>query len=333
MREINTRFERGDIPVDNEKKLSIIVPLYNEEATIGTLYSRINNHSESISLEYVFIDDGSRDRTLYEVQKLAKIDNRIKYISFTRNFGKEAAMLAGLQNASGDIVSIIDADLQDPPEMLFHMAEELLNSDKYDCIAAKRGDRKGEPIIRSFFSSCFYKVFNKISDIEIVEGARDFRVMKRNMVNSILQFSEKNRFSKGIFEWVGYETKWVEYENVTRIAGKSAWNFRSLLRYSFEGIISFSIAPLQFISAIGLVMCAISALLIIAIVISVLVNGGDPVEGRPTLLCVIFFMGGIQLLSMGIVGQYIGKIYNEVKRRPDYIVKNSNIFSTDDTDR
>lgn len=312
-----------------EKKfLSIIIPSYNEEKTILTLFERLKKVETRLFhyiVNYIFIDDGSYDNTLKCIEKMASNNEKIIYISFSKNFGKEAAILAGLEHADGDYVAIMDADLQDPPELLIKMMAEFENDNEYDCIAARRVTRKGEPIIRSFFARIFYKIFNKLSDIEIADGARDFRVMNRNMVNAILMLKEKNRFSKGLFSWVGFKTKWMEFENIERSAGETKWSFAKLITYSLEGIMSFSTIPLQLASWLGMILCVISALVILIIIVSVLAFHGDPVQGRPTLLCVIMFLGGVQLLSIGILGQYIGKMFIEIKNRPNYIIKKSNI--------
>ena len=309
----------------NKKKISIVVPMYNEQETVGILYRELDRVSEKLSdynMEFVFVDDGSTDGTLEEIQKRTK-DKRIRYISFSRNFGKEAAIYAGLSNASGDYVAVMDADLQDPPALLPHMVE-LLESGACDNVAARRVNRKGEPRIRSFFARCFYKVMRKLSQIDIADGARDYRLMKREMVDSVLAVSEYNRFSKGIFAWVGYRTKWLEYENVERAAGETKWSFFKLVHYSIDGMINFSDKPLRLSSLLGLVFTILSFLAIVVEVIRALVFG-DPVAGWPSLVCIITFMGGIQLFCMGIMGQYIAKTYMEVKRRPHYIISRTNL--------
>ena len=247
----------------------------------------------------------------------------MNYLSFSRNFGKEAAIYAGLQNASGQYVALMDADMQDPPLLLPEMMS-YLQTDEYDCVATRRSDRKGEPPIRSFFAKCFYKLINKMSDADIVDGARDFRLMKRPMVDAILSMTEYNRFSKGIFAWVGYETKWIEYENRERSAGETKWSFFKLLRYSVEGIVSFSNTPINIASYLGLVLTIVSALALFFIVGRALIFG-DPVPGWPSTASIITFIGGVQLFVMGVMGQYISKTYMEVKRRPHYIIKESNL--------
>ena len=262
-----------------------------------------------------------------EIRKLAKQDARVRYVSFSRNFGKEAAMYAGLKSASGDYVALMDADMQDPPALLPQMIQ-MIESGECDNVATRRVNRKGEPPIRSFFAKCFYKVMRKLTHIEIADGARDYRLMSRAMVNSILSVCEYNRFSKGIFAWVGYETRWLEFENVERAAGETKWSFWKLVRYSFDGIVNFSDTPLRISSYLGLLLTGLSFVAIIIEVIRALVFG-DPVAGWPSLVCIITFIGGIQLFCMGIMGQYIAKTYMEVKRRPHYIVKESNIEEFD----
>lgn len=310
----------------DKKKISIVVPMYNERETIGILYGALNKVSHKLSsydMEFVFVDDGSSDGTLEEIQKLAEADQRLRYVSFSRNFGKEAALYAGLTNAAGDYIAAMDADLQDPPALLPRMVE-LLESGQYDNVATRRVNRKGEPRIRSFFARCFYKLMRKLSQIDIADGARDYRLMKREMVDSILAVSEYNRFSKGIFAWVGYQTRWLEYENVERAAGETKWSFFKLFRYSIDGMINFSDQPLRLSSLLGLVFTLLSFLAIVVEVIRALVFG-DPVAGWPSLVCIITFMGGIQLFCMGIMGQYIAKTYMEVKGRPHYIIRKTNI--------
>ena len=304
--------------------------MYNEQEALDILYRELKRVTETIpehEFEYLFVNDGSKDTTLDEIKKLAEQDARVRYVSFSRNFGKEAAMYAGLKSASGDYVALMDADLQDPPSLLPEMLELLL-SGEYDCAATRRTTREGEPPIRSFFAKCFYKVMRKLTHIEIADGARDYRLMSRAMVDSILSVSEYNRFSKGIFAWVGYETRWLEFENVERAAGETKWSFWKLVRYSFDGIVNFSDTPLRISSYLGLLLTGLSFVAIIIEVIRALVFG-DPVAGWPSLVCIITFIGGIQLFCMGIMGQYIAKTYMEVKRRPHYIVKESNIEEFD----
>ena len=306
-------------------KVSIVVPMYNEQESLGILYQELNRVTDTIKdyeFEYLFVNDGSKDNTLQEIQKLAAADERVHYVSFSRNFGKEAALYAGLSNADGDYIATMDADLQDPPSLLPQMLA-MIESQDCDNVATRRVNRKGEPPIRSFFARCFYKLMRRLSNIDIADGARDYRLMSRAMVDSILSVSEYNRFSKGIFAWVGYETKWLEFENVERSAGETKWSFWKLVRYSIDGIINFSNTPLQISSYLGMILTMVSFIAIIVEVIRALVFG-DPVAGWPSLVCIITFIGGIELFCMGIMGQYIAKTYMEVKRRPHYIIKESN---------
>lgn len=310
--------------------LSVIVPCYNEEQVIEIFYNRINEifnimkkEYKELEFEIMFVNDGSKDKTLKIIKKLSELDLQVSYVSFSRNFGKEAAMYAGLQNAAGDYVAVMDADLQDPPEYLIQMYKELLCGE-YDCIAAKRETRKGEPVIRSFFARMFYKGINKISKTEIVDGARDFRLMTRQMVDAILEMSEYNRFSKGIFGWVGFETKWIGYKNVERAAGTTKWSFWKLLLYALDGVMAFSTAPLVMATILGLIFFVIAIIMIIVIIAKTLMFG-DPVAGYPSMICVIFMLGGIQLLCIGVMGQYLSKTYLEVKNRPIYIAKEKKI--------
>ena len=306
-------------------KISIVVPMYNEQESLGILYKELNRVTDTLpeyEFEYLFVNDGSSDATLAEIRQLAEKDKRVRYVSFSRNFGKEAALYAGLKNATGDYVATMDADLQDPPALLPQMIA-MIEAGDCDNVATRRVNRKGEPPIRSFFANCFYKVMRHLSHIEIADGARDYRLMSRAMVDSIVSVSEYNRFSKGIFAWVGYETKWLEFENVERSAGETKWSFWKLVRYSFDGIINFSETPIRISSYLGLLLTVLSFVAIIIEVIRALVFG-DPVAGWPSLVCIITFIGGIQLFCMGIMGQYIAKTYMEVKRRPHYIVKETN---------
>lgn len=302
-------------------KLSIIVPCYNEEEAIPFFYQAVDNLSKKmkVKFEFLFVDDGSKDHTLQVLKELHKKDRRVRYLSFSRNFGKEAGMYAGLEAAEGDYVAIMDVDLQDPPEMLEEMYH-ILTTTSYDCVATRRVSRKGEPPIRSFFARCYYRLINKISKTEIVDGARDFRLMTRQMVNSILELKEYNRFSKGIFSWVGYNTKWLEYENVQRVAGTTKWSFWKLFLYSLESIVAFSTVPLAISSIFGILFCLIAFFLILVIIAKTLIFG-DPTSGWPSLVCIIFFVSGIQLFCLGIIGQYLSKMYLETKKRPIYIVK------------
>lgn len=304
------------------EKISIIVPCYNEEEAMPLFYDEICKTAstfDKVDFEFIFVNDGSRDRTLEVARDLAKKDKRVRYISFSRNFGKEAAMLAGLEYSQGDYVAIMDADLQDPPSMLHDMYDGIKN-EGYDCVATRRVSRKGEPPIRSFFAKCYYKLINKISDTEIVDGARDYRLMSRQMVDSILSLKEYNRFSKGIFSWVGYNTKWLEYKNVERVAGTTKWSFWKLFLYSLESIVAFSTVPLAISSIIGILFFIISMIMIVFIIVRT-ITFGDPVAGWPSLVCIIFFVSGVQLFGIGVIGQYLSKLYLEVKGRPIYIVK------------
>ena len=303
-------------------KISIVVPCYNEEASLPIFYVEMNRLSEKLKdkeLEMIFIDDGSKDQTLTILRDLAKKDERVNFLSLSRNFGKEAGMYAGLEKALGDLVAVMDVDMQDPPELLLTMIQEMEDGE-YDSVATRRVDRKGEPPIRSFFARCFYRIINRISKADIVDGARDFRIMSRRMVDSILAMTEYNRFSKGIFGWVGYRTKWIPYVNVERVAGESKWSFWKLFLYSIEGIIAFSTAPLALASVSGLVFCLISFLMILVIIFKTLMFG-DPVSGWPSLVCILLLVSGVQLFSIGILGQYMAKTYMEVKKRPLYFVK------------
>lgn len=306
------------------KKLTVIIPCFNEEEALPIYYqemSKVMAEMPELETELLFVDDGSTDRTLRVMKDLHILDARCQYLSFSRNFGKEAAIYAGLRNATGDYVAVMDVDLQDPPHMLPHMYK-ILEQEGYDSVATKRSTRTGEPRIRSFLSESFYKLINKISKTEIVNGARDYRLMKRNMVDAVLNMSEYNRFSKGIFEWVGFRTKWLEFENVERSAGTTKWSLKKLFFYSMEGITGFSVAPLSLASIMGVVFCLLSFIIIGFIVLRTLI-WGDPVSGWPSLVCIVFFVGGIQLLCTGIVGQYLSKTYLETKHRPIYILKES----------
>jgi len=308
--------------------LTIVVPCYNEDAALPYFFSEIGQVADSMSatknlaFELLFIDDGSRDRTLELLERFAQEDVRVRYISFSRNFGKEAAMYAGLKNAKGDYVAVMDADMQDPPSLLPEMYE-VLTAGKYDSVATRRVDRTGEPPIRSFFARCFYKLINKISEADIVDGARDFRLMKRKMVDAIVSMGEYNRFSKGIFGWVGFRTKWLPYENVERVAGETKWSFWKLFKYSLQGIVAFSTAPLAIASVFGLLLC-FAAFVIICVIIVKTIAFGDLVGGWPSLACLILFMGGLQLFCTGILGQYLAKTYLETKHRPIYIIGKTN---------
>ncbi|MCD7826296.1 MAG: glycosyltransferase family 2 protein [Clostridiaceae bacterium] len=303
------------------QKISLIVPCYNEEECLYAFDSEINHvvsQMPEYSFELLFVNDGSGDKTLDIIRELAQKREYVRYLSFSRNFGKEAAMYAGFCNVTGDYVAIIDADLQDPPSLLPEMMK-ILETNEYDSVATRRVSREGEPKIRSFFARQFYKLMNHISDADIVDGARDYRLMKREMVDAIVKIGERNRFSKGIFGWIGYRTYWYPYENVERTAGETKWNFFSLFKYSIEGIISFSQMPLGIASWMGVTCTGIAFLAILFIIIRRLAFG-DPVQGWASMICIIIFLGGIQLFAIGIIGQYIAKIFNETKHRPHYII-------------
>ncbi|MDO4942311.1 MAG: glycosyltransferase family 2 protein [Lachnospiraceae bacterium] len=306
------------------KKISVVVPCFNEEEAIPVYYQEmchVMKEMSGITFEIIFVDDGSSDGTLTILKELNEKDKRCKYLSFSRNFGKEAAIYAGLKNTVGDYVATMDVDLQDPPSMLPEMYRILIEED-YDNVATKRSTREGEPKIRSFLSESFYKFINRISKTEIVNGARDYRLMKRKMVDAVLEMSEYNRFSKGIFEWVGFRTKWLEFQNVERCAGETKWSIRKLFVYSIEGITGFSVAPLSLASIVGVCFCLLSFFMILFIIIRTVI-WGDPVDGWPSLVCIIFFVGGIQLFCTGIVGEYLSKTYLETKHRPIFILKDS----------
>lgn len=307
------------------KLCSCIVPCFNEEEVIPLYYEemqKVRKQEEGkIDFEIIFIDDGSKDKTLEVIKKLSEQDECIHYVSFSRNFGKEAAMYAGFEHANGEYVVTMDVDLQDPPHLIPEMIR-CIEEEGYDSVATRRVTRKGEPPIRSFFARRFYGLINKISDADIVDGARDFRMMKRDMVNAILSMPEYNRFTKGIFGWVGFKTKWIEFENVERSAGETKWSFWKLFRYALEGIIAFSTVPLTIVSLIGVIVCIIAFLFLLFVVIRAVIFG-DPVAGWPSLICVISFLSGIQLLGIGVVGMYLSKTYLETKKRPIYIKKES----------
>ena len=305
--------------------LSIVVPCYNEQEALPYFYKEICRVAEQMKashgadFEFIFVDDGSKDKTLSIARELHKQDERVRYISFSRNFGKEAGILAGLEAAKGDYVAMMDADLQDPPALLPQMLDALLEED-YDCAATRRTTREGEPPIRSFFARMFYKIINRLSDADIVDGARDYRLMRRRMVDAILALPEYNRFSKGIFGWVGFKTKWLEYVNVERVAGETKWSFWKLFLYSLEGIVAFTTAPLALASLIGIIFCVLAFVMILFIIVRTLLFG-DPTSGWPSMVCIIFLCSGVQLFCMGVLGQYLAKTYMEVKHRPVYIVR------------
>ena len=305
-------------------ELSIIVPCFNEQESIPYFYEELLKvlTNMDITYEIIFIDDGSKDTTLQKMKELSERDSNVVYLSFSKNFGKEAAMYAGFVNARGRYVAVMDADLQDPPALLPKMLEKV-ESGAYDSVATRRVSRKGEPRIRSFFARRFYQLINKISDADIVDGARDYRLMKREMVEAIVAMEEYNRFSKGIYGWIGFKTYWLPYENVERVAGESKWSFWKLFRYAIEGFINFSKAPLEIVSWTGIGMTFVSVLVLIFIVLRRLLFG-DPVAGWASLICVIIFVGGIQMFSIGIMGQYISRMYMETKKRPHYIVSETN---------
>lgn len=303
--------------------LSVIVPCFNEEENVSLFYEELMKNKEffksrELSVEIIYVNDGSKDNTVSEVKKLHERDECVKLISFSRNFGKEAAIYAGFEKAKGDYVVMMDADMQDPPSLLPELFKYI--DEGYDSVATRRVSRKGEPVIRSFFARAFYKLMNKISRIDLVDGARDYRLMTRQVVDAVLALGEYNRFSKGIFGWVGYETKWVEFENVERTHGETKWSFWGLVKYSLEGIIGFSTAPLSLASYMGVLFCALAFVLIVVIVVRTSIFG-DPTNGWPSLVCIISLISGVQLMCLGIIGQYLSKTYLEVKNRPLYLVK------------
>lgn len=303
--------------------LSIVVPCFNEEESVSIFYSEIESTLKDYNYEIIYVDDGSKDNTLENIKKLANENLNVKYISFSRNFGKESALYAGLKSSKGDLVCVMDVDLQDPPSLLPEMISAIEN-EEFDIVATRRVSRAGEPRIRSFFARRFYKLINKLSKIDLVDGARDYRVMTRIVVDALLQLNEYNRFSKGLFEWVGFKTKWIEYENVERVAGETSWSFWGLFNYSIEGIVAFTAVPLSLSTLLGIFFSIVAFLLIIVIVLKNIFFS-DPVAGWTSTICVILLLGGIQLFSIGIVGKYLEKTYTEVKNRPIYIVEESNI--------
>lgn len=307
-------------------KISVIVPCYNEEEVLPLFYkeiTRVAGEMKGQYIEVIFVNDGSRDGTLKLLKEFASDDERMKYISFSRNFGKESAMYAGLEHADGDFVVFMDADMQDPPLLLPKMYDIVKNED-FDSVATRRVDRKGEPPVRSFFARKFYKLMNRYSNTEIMDGARDFRLMNRRFADSLLELKEYNRFSKGLFGWVGFKTKWLEFENVERAAGETKWSFWKLFKYSLEGITAFSTAPLMIASILGIVFCLISIIFIIFIIVRKLIFNNS-VDGWASMVCLISLIGGIQLFAIGIVGQYISKMYLEIKNRPKYLIKEDNL--------
>ena len=306
--------------------VSVVVPCYNEEAVIRLYYEEMNKVTELLTdydFELIFVNDGSKDGTLGILKEFASKDNRVKFISFSRNFGKESAMYAGLKNSNGDYVVLMDADLQDPPKTLIEMLR-IATEEGYDSVATRRFTRKGEPPIRSFFAKKFYKIMNKISKTDIVDGARDYRLMSRNFVDSLLRMSEYSRFSKGLFGWVGFKTKWIDYENVERAAGETKWSFWKLLLYSIEGIVAFSTLPLSISVFFGIIFAFLSFIGLVLVVIRAAIFG-DPVAGWPSMMSIILLIGGVQLICIGILGIYLSKVYLEVKKRPIFICSDSNI--------
>ena len=306
-----------------KKKIILIVPCYNEEEVLPIFYEAVDEISremEDYSFEYIFVDDGSSDRTLEKLKELAEKDSRITYLSFSKNFGKEAAIYAGLVNGvpKGDYIAVMDADMQDPPALLPEMVK-YIEEEKYDSVATRRVSRKGEPPIRSLFARLFYKIMDKISDTDMMDGARDYRLMTQNMAEALVEMQEYNRFSKGLYGWVGFKTKWLEFENVERAAGETKWSFWKLLKYSLEGIVNFSSFPLKVSSWIGIILTFVAIISIIFICIRKLLYG-DPVSGWPSLACIIVFIGGVQLFCMGVLGQYLSKMYLEINKRPHFII-------------
>lgn len=304
--------------------ISVIVPCFNEKEALPYFYKEIckvadDFKNKNVEMEIIFIDDGSRDETLNIIKRYAQEDKRLHYVSFSRNFGKEAAIYAGLQMSKGDYAVLMDADLQDPPALLMEMYK-IIKEEGYDSVATRRVTRRGEPVIRSFFARLFYKIMNKMSDIDLVDGARDYRLMKRVMVDAILAMPEYNRFTKGIFGWIGFKTKWLEYENTERVAGETKWSFWKLFKYSLEGIVGFSTMPLMIASWLGVLMCIVAAASIVFVVLRQILFGGSAF-GWPSLVCIIVLFSGIQLFCIGILGQYLSKTYLETKNRPIYIAK------------
>lgn len=321
--------------MNNTELLSIVVPCYNEEEVLPIFFKTVQEECqklENIDIEYIFVNDGSKDKTLNILRDLTKkFPNIVKYVSFSRNFGKEAGLYAGLQHSKGDYTVVMDADLQDPPEFLARMLQILRDSNgEFDCVGTRRVTREGEPPIRTFFANQFYKLINRISDTEIVDGARDFRMMTRQMVDAILSVTEYNRFSKGIFSWVGFNTYYLEYKNKERAAGKTSWSFLDLLKYSIDGIIAFSDVPLTIASVVGILSFFLAILMAVVIIIRTIMFD-DPTSGWPSLVCFILAVGGIQLFCLGILGKYLGKMFLETKKRPLYIIKEDEL-SRGDTD-
>ena len=308
------------------EKLSLVVPAYNEEEALPIFYRearKVEEQLPQVEIEYLFVDDGSVDGTMDVIRRLHEEDPRVHYVSFSRNFGKEAAIYAGLENAAGDYVAILDADLQDPPALLPEMLR-IVTEEGYDCVGSRRVSRKWEPPIRSWFARMFYRIMNRISSADVVDGARDFQLMNRKVVSAILSMKEYNRFSKGIFGWVGFKKKWLEYENIERAAGETKWSFWKLLLYALDGIVAFSTMPLVIASVMGILFCVLAFAAIIFIIIRTLVFG-DPTSGWPSMVCIIMLVSGVQLLCIGILGQYMAKTYLETKRRPLYLVEEARL--------
>lgn len=305
--------------------ISIVVPCYNEEKALPYFFEAMKEVTEGLKkkyeldFEFIFVDDGSSDGTLEYLKEQKRDKEGVRYISFSRNFGKEAALYAGLERAKGDYIAVMDADLQDPPELLEEMYVAV-KSEGFDCAAARRTTRRGEPPIRSFFARLFYKIIRKISNADITDGARDYRLMKRCVADAILSMKEYNRFSKGIFGWVGFKTKWIDYENTERVAGSTKWSFGKLLLYSIDGILAFSTIPLSLAAMFGILFCLVAFVMILVIIAKTLI-WGDPVAGYPSTICILFLIAGVQMFSIGVLGQYIAKMYMEIKNRPKYIVK------------
>lgn len=305
-----------------KEKISVIVSCYNEEESIPLFYKemkKVMKQMDKIKFELIFVNDGSKDNTLKVIKELAKKDKDVRFVSFSRNFGKEAAMYAGLEYSTGDYVTLMDADLQDPPALLPEMYR-IIKEEGYDCVGTRRVSRKGEPPIRSFFARCFYKIINKMSKIEMVDGARDYRLMPRQAVDAIISLKEYNRYSKGLFSFVGFDTKWIEYENIERVVGETKWSFWKLFKYAVEGFVAFTTLPLAISAILGIIICLLAFIAIIIIIAKTVIYG-DPVSGWPSTICIILFTSGIQLLCMGVMGQYLSKTYLETKNRPIYIVK------------
>ncbi len=303
------------------KSLTIIVPVLNEQETIPVFYTTVEACCSQLplTLEYLFVDDGSTDNTLSVIKELARKDSRVHYVSFSRNFGKEAGIYAGLQHATGDYLVLMDVDLQDPPALLPQMLEEI-QKNGFDCVGTRRVDRKGEPPIRSFFARLFYRMINKMSRTEVVDGARDYQMMTRQVAEAILSIGEYNRFSKGIFGWIGFKKKWLEYENIQRVAGESKWSFWKLFVYAIDGIVAYSTTPLVLASVCGLRLCMVAFLAIGVIILRTLLFG-DQTQGWPSLVCIITLLSGLQLFCMGVLGQYLAKTYLETKHRPIYLIR------------